>query len=235
MTASARFETFDASHLTALAAFVVGALVLIAIGRNHRGTDAAERFSKVFALLIPLFTIPLQILQFTPAEWNLNTSLPLQLCDLAWIVAIYALWTHRSWAVAVTYLWGITLTSQAIITPDLATAFPEPRFLMFWAMHLLIIWSAFYLTFGLGLALTWSDFRVVAAITGVWAVVAFVFNLIVGTNYGYLNAKPAGGSILDLLGPWPWYVLFEIAIILVVWALLVWPWARRDKRSRIKS
>ena len=51
------------------------------------------------------------------------------------------------------------------------------------------------------------------------------FNAVVGTNYGYLNGKPAGGSALDLLGPWPTYVVMEVLIVAAVWALMTWPWA----------
>jgi uncharacterized membrane protein YwaF len=47
-----------------------------------------------------------------------------------------------------------------------------------------------------------------------------------GTNYGYLNRKPAVGTVLDLVGPWPGYVVVEVVVVAGVWALMTWPWAR---------
>jgi hypothetical integral membrane protein (TIGR02206 family) len=66
-------------------------------------------------------------------------------------------------------------------------------------------------------------------VTVTWAVVAFGLNNWLGTNYGFLNGKPDNPSILDLLGPWPFYVVAEIAIIMAVWALLTWPWDHRTR------
>jgi uncharacterized membrane protein YwaF len=31
------------------------------------------------------------------------------------------------------------------------------------------------------------------------------------------------------MGPWPVYLLAEIAIVLIVWALMTWPWQRSRK------
>jgi uncharacterized membrane protein YwaF len=53
-------------------------------------------------------------------------------------------------------------------------------------------------------------------------------NQALGTNYGYLSRKPAGGSFLDLLGEWPWYLLVVLALLASVWALITWPWVRRS-------
>lgn len=234
--AAERFTAYDASHRAALVVLLVGVVAVILLGRSVRNRDDGDRPGKVLALAILGFTLPLQALYFTPEHFSLARTLPLQLCDLSTFAAACALWTHRWWAVGLTYFWGLTLTTQAIITPDLSATFPEPVFLLFWGMHLLVVWAAVYLTFGLGLGPDWRTYRFCVAATGVWAVSVFAFNLAAGTNYGYLNHKPGSASILDLLGPWPWYVLAEVAIIAVTWAaLFTWPWVALRARRSTKS
>jgi len=217
------FETFGTSHQAMLLVFVLGIWPVIALGRRVRNRPAAMTVSRTYAVLIPCFTIPLQVIDFLPGNYDLQTTLPLQLCDMAWIAAVVALWTHRPTPVALTYYWGLALTTQALITPALNNDFPDAKFLAYWGMHLLIVWAAIFLTWGLGLSPTWRDYRRTVAITFIWAAAVFCFNLAVGTNYGFLNRKPAT-SILDLLGPWPAYVFVEIALICGVWALMTWPW-----------
>lgn len=223
-----RFTVFGDTHLAALAVLVAGGVALVVVGRVARRYDGrAEAISRGLAVAVVVVTLPLQVLYQTPAYWDLDRSLPLQLSDLASVAAAYALWTHRDWAVALTYFWGLTLTVQAVLTPDLVRDFPHPIFLLFWAMHLLTLWATAYLAIGLGLGPTWRTYRTSVAITAVWAATVFGFNLVAGTNYGYLNAKPGVASALDLLPEWPWYVLGEVVIIAALWALMTWPWVRR--------
>jgi len=223
---AAKFEAYGPSHLTILAIFVVGVVVVVAAGRRVSGTPAEQPFRRAFAIGILAVAVPLQILQFTPDEWDLQTSLPLQLCDFGWMFAVHALWTRNRLSATISYLWGITLTTQGIITPDLFSKFPELRFLMFWGLHLLVVWSAFLVVPGLRILPTWWTYRRTVEITVVWAIAVFAFNLVADTNYGYLNRLPKSASLLDFLGPWPWYVVFEVVIVAAVWALLTWPWAR---------
>ena len=232
--AAGRFEAFGPSHQGALVLLAVGVVAILVFGRRYGRTELAERVGRGLAVAVLAVTVPLQILYFTPEYWDIEKTLPLQLCDLASGVAVYALWTRRRWAAALTYFWGLTLTSQAIITPDLAADFPDPIFILFWAMHLLVVLAAVYLVWGLGLGPSWRMYRVAVVITAVWAITVFTFNVLVGTNYGYLNGKPSAASALDLLGPWPWYLLAEVAIVAVFWALITLPWAARagaDDRS----
>jgi uncharacterized membrane protein YwaF len=37
---------------------------------------------------------------------------------------------------------------------------------------------------------------------------------------------------LDVLGPWPWYVLVEAVLVVVGWALITWPWNRTAEPER---
>ena len=221
------FTTFGTTHWVMLALFVAGIWPVVHIGRSHRGTPEAIRFSRAFALAIPLFTIPMQVVDFLPGNYSFHTTLPLQLCDLAWVAAVVALWTQHRFAVALTYFWGLVLTTQALITPWLVADFPSAKFLGFWGMHYLIVWAAIYLVWGLGLRPAWRDYATTIATTATWAVSVYVFNVTAGTNYGFLNEKPSTASILDYFGPWPWYVAVEILVLAVVWALMTWPWVRR--------
>ena len=228
---TSEFTAYGTSHQVAVLVMLLGAVALVAAGRRLRERDPDDRLGKALAVVILLVTLPLQVLYFTPEHWDLQTTLPVQLCDLGSLVAAYALWTHRRWAAGLTYYWGLTLTTQAVATPDLGSVFPEPMFFLYWGMHLGTVWAAVYLTWGRGVTPDWHSYRLALVVTAVWAAAILTLNAVLGTNYGYLNEKPDSASILDLLGPWPWYVVAEVAIIAAGWALVTWPWvpSRRDR------
>jgi hypothetical integral membrane protein (TIGR02206 family) len=223
---AAPFVAYGPSHLAAIAVLAAGIVAFLAFGRWTR-----RRFDRAFAVAIVVIAVPMQALQFTPAEWNLQTSLPLQLCDWGWLAATVALWSRSRLAATLTYLWGLTLTTQAIATPALTTPYPGLRWWMFWALHLLIVWAAVHVIWGMKIHPTWTTYWQAVLITFAWLFATFRFNVIVGTNYGYLNGKPPQGSALDLLGEWPGYLLAEVLIVMAGWALLTWPWTRKPART----
>jgi len=225
------FEQYGASHLVMLAVFAVGVPSVILLGRRVRDdADRARRTSRAYAAAIVCFTVPMQSIDFMPGRFDIGTTLPLQLCDLAWVAAAYALWTHHPTAVALTYYWALVLSTQALITPSLNRDFPDLKFIAFWGMHLLVVWSAIFLTWGLRLRPTWHGYRATVAATSCWLVVVLGFNAMADTNYGYVNHKPSSASMLDYLGPWPAYVFVEVVLVASVWALMTWPWVRADRR-----
>ncbi len=219
------FSAFTAEHAGLLAAMVVGAVVLGRVALRQRATGDPLRFRRAFAVLIPVFTVPFQVLQLLPGDFTLGTSLPLQVCDLSWMVAVWALWTRDARAIALLYFWGLTLDVQAAVTPSLGQTFPDPRYFMFWGMHFLTFWATVYVVCLAG-GPSWRRYRFALVCTALWASAVLAFNALTGTNYGYLSRKPDTASLLDLLGPWPLYVLAEVGILAGVWALMTWPWAR---------
>jgi hypothetical integral membrane protein (TIGR02206 family) len=207
-------------------------VAVTAAGAWLRGRAAEERVRRVLAVLLALFVVPLQVRQWWPGEFDLRSSLPLQICDISWVVAVWALWTRDRRASALLYFWGLTLTVQAVVTPTLGQDFPDPEYVLFWGMHLLTIWAAVLLTFGLRVRPDWAGYRFAVACTVAWLVVVMVFNTVAGTNYGHLARKPAVASLLDVLGPWPAYIAAEAVIVLAGWALITWPWVRLERRER---
>lgn len=59
-----------------------------------------------------------------------------------------------------------------------------------------------------------------------------LINAITGGNYMFVARKPADPSLLDLLGPWPWYLLSMEAAALIIFIILYLPFARRPRRHR---
>jgi hypothetical integral membrane protein (TIGR02206 family) len=234
LSAQREFSAYGPSHLAVLVVFVVGAAALVWIGRRQTEPQARLFGRGLAALILVAFIVALVYKLIRPA---LDTSVPLQLCDVAELVAAYALWSQRHWAFVLTYYWCLVLSSQALITPDVGTPeegapdFPHHLFVTFFTLHVLVVWAAIYLTWGRGMRPTWRSYRFAVIATLAWAAFTFTFNAITGTNYGYLNRKPPTASLLDVLGPWPMYLLTEIAIVLIVWALMTWPWERMRRES----
>lgn len=227
MSAGREFTAYGPSHWVVLIVFVLFAAALIVLGRRWGATTTAQRVTRVVAVAMLVAQIGFQVYLMVPPRWNLTYSLPLQLSDLAGPLAAYALWSCRDWAVALAYYWGLTLSVQALITPVLrGPDFPGWEFIAFWVSHLFVVWVPIYLTWGLRIRPSWRGYRQAVAITVSWAVVAQTVNLLVDGNYGYLNRKPVTGSLLDVLGPWPWYLIPVAALVLGVWALMTWPWTR---------
>ncbi|WP_017934845.1 YwaF family protein [Nocardioides sp. Iso805N] len=227
-----RFHAFSAQHYVLMLITAVGVVVAIWWGRSHRGTSQEVMARRGFASVGLLVTVGMQIYWLTPGVRDVRNSWPLQLSDLADYTAAYALWTRGLRTSAFTYYVGLSLTLAAVITPALTQPFPDPRWFGFWARHIFVVWAAVYLVWGLGIRPTWRLYRTtVVAVLG-WAVVAYVFNVVMGTNYGYLVETPSTSTPLDLLGPWPWYVLGAMAILLTLWAVVfTLPWERARARA----
>ena len=238
MLLARQFTAYGPSHWATIAVFLIGAALLVWVGRRQTERQA-RRLGRILGAVTALIYAAILIYVLTPP--SIDSSVPLQLTDLATVTAAYALWSQRHWAYALTYYWGLVLSSQALITPDIGTPeegapdFPSHLFLTFFTLHVLVVWAAIYLTWGQRRRPRWRDYRFAIVVTLAWAALTFVFNSIAGTNYGYLNKKPPTASVLDVLGPWPLYLLAEVAIVLVVWALMTWPWERARRPVDVKG
>jgi hypothetical integral membrane protein (TIGR02206 family) len=136
----------------------------------------------------------------------LHDLLPLHLCGLSVLLCAWVLAARSYRAYEVVYFWAWGGTTQALVTPDLAVGFPDPAYVAFFVGHGLVLVAVLYATLVYRFRPTpVSILRSITALAAVAAVVAPI-NLALGTNYLFLCAKPERASLMDYLGPWPWYV-----------------------------
>ena len=94
---------------------------------------------------------------------------------------------------------------------------------MYFVVHAGAIAAAGLLVFGLRRLPRRGAVWRVYALTIAFAALAALGCVVTGGNYMFLRRKPANGSLLELFGPWPWYILgaagLGLALMLVLAAL----------------
>jgi len=89
-----------------------------------------------------------------------------------------------------------------LISPDLHSPdFPHYQFLGFWAIHLLVVWAAIYLTWGRRMRPQWRSYRFVVVVTVVWAAVTFTFQQHRGNELRLPQQKTRHRDSAGRIGP----------------------------------
>ncbi len=226
------FHPFSLEHLLAV---VTGGLIvagLIIIGK--RGGKCRLITTGILAAAC-LTAYPLGVAGWLSLdqEKTLDNLIPFHLCDIAAITGGFALLTRRPLLASLTYFWGLAATMQALLTPAITVGFPHLPFIMFFVHHFAIVGTAFYLPIVDGWRPErpfWKSPVVVLLWSLGYLAFAMVVNKVLGTNFGFAARPPDNPSLIDHLGPWPWYLVSMTGLALVLYLLLALPFIRREKQ-----
>lgn len=220
-----RMPAYGVEHVTMLLVSIVATLAVVVFVRGRRDFTAVCRMATGFGWLLLVISVAWTLWGMTPTQWNINESLPFHFSDALRLITAIALITRSGWSVAVSYYWGLTLNTQSLLTPNLNYfSYPVVEFAMYWFLHIAVLVAPALLVWGLGYRPSWKGFGWAYLITVGWAALTLGVNAMTGANYGFLSHAPPGTSVLDVLGPWPIYLLSEAMLVALVWALMTWPW-----------
>ncbi len=155
-----------------------------------------------------------------------ETALPLYLCDVVSLVLAYALIKERQRFAEMGYLWGMAGTVQGLITPTLYFSWDTPEYYAFFVQHGGVPVAALALAFGTPLRPQKGAFKRAVLWSWAYMLAVYAMNCLLGANYGFLNAKPAVGTLFDYMGPYPWYLITLQLVAFTLYFLLLLPFRR---------
>ncbi|WP_042159748.1 TIGR02206 family membrane protein [Paenibacillus gorillae] len=198
---------------------VAAAIILLRQPLRKPGTNKAVRCT--LAALLVACELSFQSWYVLGGTWGVH-ALPFQLCSMMVLFSAVLLISRNAKLGDVVFFLGILGALQALLTPNLDYNFPHFRYFHFYAAHIGIIAACLF----------WAAVEryrpsLKSAVRAyVWlhllAVPAAITNTATGTtNFMFLARKPDTASLLDLLGPWPWYLLqLELVVIALILILL---------------
>jgi len=212
------FRLFGPVHLLILVAVPAMALVVSTASRRNQASARGIRYG--LGTLLALNELVWYSYRLYFEGFRFPAGLPLELCDLILWLTVLAMFTLNPLAFEIVYFGGLGGSGMALLTPDLWAPLASYPTIYFFVAHGMVV--------ACPLVLLWSKqarprprslWKVFGALNAYAAAIA-VFNAIFNTNYMYLCAKPAGASIMDLLGPWPLYLLgCEVVALIIFWLL----------------
>jgi hypothetical integral membrane protein (TIGR02206 family) len=204
----------------ALLATALVAALLVAAARRWGDAWAVPAGRGLAVVILGGFVCE-QLTYALRGQWTAEVNLPLQLTDAVTLVSVVALWRLESaLLVELVYFWALSASLQAVLTPDLGQSLPDVLFFTYFVTHSGAIAAACLLVFGTRRAprsnAVWRAYVITVAFAGL----AAVGTVLTGGNYMFLRHKPAHGSLLNFMGPWPVYILVGALLGLVMFLAL---------------
>ena len=227
------FAPFGLLHATLLICIFGAAWWWAAWATDHPDGARLRHIEQMVAYANLALWIVIRLYLITPAQFKWNIWLPLGMCDImTFLVSIKLLNPGNRWLSIALYFGGIGLCTNALSTPDLKEGPLQFEFWAFWLRHAAIMIVAIYDLAVLRFRPGWNDWkRACAAGLGYVALVTLV-NVSFKANFGFLgDSLPGNPSVLDFFGSWPRRLLWVLAIVAALWALMVVPW-RIGRRAR---
>lgn len=213
------FELFGTAHLlTILVMVIIGVLCLYA-------SQKSERFSRLFKYFL---IINLIVMDISYRLWSgfyethdYVGMFSIHISSVSVILSVFVLLKYNQKTFDVLFYWGLILVPQAIITPGIYRyGFPHLRFFQILWIHFLVIYTVFYLLIIKKRKLSPFNLKRVLIITHFYGIFIFIINRIFDTNYMFIGKKASVPSLIQYLGPWPYYIVILDVILITLFVII---------------
>jgi hypothetical integral membrane protein (TIGR02206 family) len=222
------FEPWSVTHAAVVVVFLLLVTGAVELGQRWRASRRGRRLEVTLAAGMFACWAGINIWLLLPSQFDPAHTLPLHVCDLASLIAPAALLTRWRPLRALLFYWGIGLTTQAFIMPQLSDGPARVGFYVFWLNHYIVVGAAIYDLAVSGFRPAWRDFGFAALASLAYLAIILPLDVAFGFNYGFVGKGGNGASrptpaIVAALGPWPWRVAVIAGLVAATMALLTLP------------
>jgi hypothetical integral membrane protein (TIGR02206 family) len=230
------FKMFSVSHIVAILLLILS-IFLIYLFRERLRDKKTNLISSWILSGMLIFQALIYILwSILVGDFSVRYSLPLHLCDISINLCAIMVVNKNKLLFETSYFWGLGGALQAFVTPDLGRySFPHFLFWQFFSAHGFVILSCMFMVIVERLMPTLKSVWRTFLITNAYMVIIAVVNKLLGSNYLYICEKPQDASIMDYLGPWPWYVLSLEFVAVIIFFICFLPFPVMEYIKKRKS
>lgn len=230
------FNIFGTYHLVTLAVILC---VAIFFPRTYRDKPVSQKEN--IAKILGISIIALELVK--PFIWHSMDYpwirlIPIHMCSLSgFFIGIFLL-TKKRLFFEIAFFWGIGGGINALITPDVTLTFPDPKYVLFFLGHGLLIVNIGYACIALSNRPTFKSVKNGIFFSLAVLPVIYIINLLLGppANYWYLGAKPTEGqSIMDFFPDPPLHIPLLIIIGAFLFLLIYSPYWVYDKFKKLNA
>jgi hypothetical integral membrane protein (TIGR02206 family) len=178
----------------------------------------------IFSIIVMLSQLAKVFIKLELGVFDISEDLPLHLCNMMPFFIPFAIYFKNRKIWSILFFWILAGTLQAMFTPTLTENLPHYEAIRYWLVHaglpVLVLYGTFVYGFRIKLAdIFWSLFYL-----NIVTAIIYPINLLTGGNYLYIMHKPEPGTMFDLMGPWPWYILTCELVFIVLSLILYLPY-----------
>lgn len=214
------FQPFGLPHTLMIAFYLIGIIILIIYTPRLKPTTINAIQGSLLTILVTS-ELSYQAWGIINGTWNPREFLPFQLCSIAGIIAMLALWTKNYKLIQITFFIGIFPSFLAVITPELQQGYPQFRFWQFFIHHSILSWASLFLILAFPVRLTIKKTLETYLYLLCYAtIIGFIINPIVHANFLFLARTPSANTPLSLLGNGIWYYINLCLVGILVFLFL---------------
>ncbi len=228
------FVMFGEQHLWGVVGNLGFGLILIVLGVLLKETKFEWYIRLIIIVSLWFIWVYLRIWRIQHDMFSVSENLPIHLCGFSSLLIPFMLINRNHKFYEVMYYWGMGGATQSMLTPTVERGFPHFLYFEFFFTHGMIIAGVLYATFVFRFSPTFKGLVRTWVITALLLIPIGLINMVLDSNYFFVAGKPDTPSLLDFLGPWPWYLipLSGVAFIMFIVFWIPFP-VRRLIKARI--